>query len=275
MSGASHGRHKAAPHVGEDRRRAPRLPPSALPPCKARLVGGPEVEIVNVSRTGILTRSGARLMPGSAIGIRFITADTVFVLMGRVVRSRLVALRDGQPQYESALAFDKHLPLLNEDPVAPESLEALRYVARHVNIPIAFGERCYSLYQFKELLDTGAVAMIRPDLSLAGGFTQVKKIAALAEAAFVGIFPHLMGSPVNLAAYVQLDAAIPNYALMESGSDALNEIVAEPLEREGGYVIVPDRPGIGVELREDRLSKFPYRPFPIRPARRADGAVAH
>jgi galactonate dehydratase len=165
--------------------------------------------------------------------------------------------------------------LYYEDPVAPESLEALRYVARHVNIPIAFGERCHTLYQFKELLDTGAVAMIRPDLSLAGGFTQVKKIAALAEAAFVGIFPHLMGSPVNLAAYVQLDAAIPNYALMESGSDALNEIVAEPLAREGGYVIVPDRPGIGVELREDRLSKFPYRPFPIRPARRADGAVAH
>jgi hypothetical protein len=120
MSGASHGRHKTASHGGEDRRRAPRLPPSALPPCKARLVGGPEVEIVNVSRTGILTRSGARLMPGSAIGIRFITADAVFVLMGRVVRSRLVALRDGQPQYESALAFDKNLPLLSEDPVAPE-----------------------------------------------------------------------------------------------------------------------------------------------------------
>lgn len=124
MSGASHGRHKTASHAGEDRRRAPRLPPSALPPCKARLVGGPEVEIVNVSRTGILTRSGARLMPGSAIGIRFITADAVFVLMGRVVRSRLVALRDGQPEYESALAFDKNLPLLNEDPVAPEARAA-------------------------------------------------------------------------------------------------------------------------------------------------------
>lgn len=125
MSGASHGRHKTAPHPGEDRRRAPRLPPSALPPCKARLVGGPEVEIVNVSRTGVLTRSGARLLPGSAIGIRFITADAVFVLMGRVVRSRLVALQDGQPQYESALAFDKTLPLLNEEPVAPDVRAAI------------------------------------------------------------------------------------------------------------------------------------------------------
>lgn len=118
MSGGAHGRHKTVAHTSEDRRGAPRLPPSALPPCKARLVGGPEVEIVNVSRTGVLTRSGARLLPGSAIGIRFITADAVFVLMGRVVRSRLVALQDGQPQYESALAFDKNLPLLNEEPDA-------------------------------------------------------------------------------------------------------------------------------------------------------------
>lgn len=165
--------------------------------------------------------------------------------------------------------------LYYEDPVAPESLEALRYVARHVNIPIATGERCHTLYQFKELLDTGTTAMIRPDLSLAGGFTQCKKIAALAEAAFIGIFPHLMGSPVNLAAYTQFAAAIPNYVLQESGSDALNEILEQPLERDGGYVIVPDRPGIGIELREDRLARFPHRSHRITGAFRADGAVAH
>jgi galactonate dehydratase len=165
--------------------------------------------------------------------------------------------------------------LYYEDPVAPESLAALRYVARHVDIPIATGERCHSLFQFKELLDTGAVALIRPDLSLAGGFTQCRKIAALAEAGFVGVFPHLMGGPVNLAAYVQFGAAIPNYALMESGSAALDEIVDAPLASAGGYVAVPDRPGIGVELREDRLGKFPYRPHKIAPALRADGSVAH
>ena len=72
--------------------------------------------------------------------------------------------------------------LYYEDPVAPESLHALQYVASHVNIPIAAGERCHSLFQFKELLETRTVSMIRPDLSLAGGFTQCKKIAACAEA---------------------------------------------------------------------------------------------
>ena len=132
-----------------------------------------------------------------------------------------------------------------EDPVAPESLEALRYVANHVDIPIAAGERCHSLYDFKELLDSGTASMIRPDLSLAGGFTQCKKIAACAEASFVKIFPHLMGSPVNLAAFVQFDAAIPNYALMESGSTRLQDLVDVPLVVKNGYVEVPDRPGIG------------------------------
>jgi galactonate dehydratase len=165
--------------------------------------------------------------------------------------------------------------LYYEDPTAPESLEALRYVARHVDIPIATGERHHNLFQFKELLDTGTVAMIRPDVSLAGGFTQCKKIAALAEASFVNVFPHLMGSPVNLAAFVQFAAAIPNYALMESGTGELSELINEPLCVENGYVTVPDRPGIGVELHEERLNDFPVRTHPIAPTLRADGAVAH
>jgi galactonate dehydratase len=164
-----------------------------------------------------------------------------------------------------------------EDPLAPESTAALKYVAEHVDIPMAAGERSYNAYQFKEILDTGAVAFIRPDPSLAGGFTQVKKIAAMAEAAFVGVFPHLMGSPVNIAAFVQLDAAIPNYVLMESHTtaDRLNDILEEPPKREGGWIVVPDRPGIGVEIREEALAKFPYRGNTIKGNFREDGSVAH
>lgn len=165
--------------------------------------------------------------------------------------------------------------LYYEDPVAPESLPALAYVARHVDIPIAFGERSYTLHQFKDLIDTGAVSMIRPDLSLAGGFTQCRKIAAYAEASFVGVFPHLMGSPVNVAAFAQFAASIPNYAIMESGSSFLDEIVDSPLIVESGHLAVPDRPGIGVSLRNEALAKFPYRPHRIGAATRADGSVAH
>ena len=76
-------------------------------------------------------------------------------------------------------------------------------------------ERFYNIYQFKDLIDRKVVSLVRPDLSLAGGFTQVKKIAAIAEPAFVGIFPHLMGSPVNNSAFAHLAAAIPNYTHTE------------------------------------------------------------
>ena len=162
-----------------------------------------------------------------------------------------------------------------EDPVAPESLAALRYVSERVDIPVTAGERCSSLFAFQELLDAAPVSMIRPDLSLAGGFTQCRKIAALAEARFVGIFPHLMGSQVNLAGFVQFAAAMPNYALMEGQATILDEIVDYPLKVEGGYVTVPDRPGIGLDLHEDALDAYPFVPHSINPPLRFDGSVAH
>ena len=167
--------------------------------------------------------------------------------------------------------------LYYEDPLAPETLEPMEYIARHIHLPMATGERFYNIFQFKDLIDRKIVSLIRPDVSLAGGFTQVKKIAAMAEAAFVGIFPHLMGSPLNVAAFVHLDAAIPNYVLMESHTfaDAYNEIVDEPVVREGGYIRVSDRPGIGIAIREEKLAQFPYKQKFITGAFAADGAVAH
>jgi galactonate dehydratase len=167
--------------------------------------------------------------------------------------------------------------LYYEDPLAPEALEPMEYIARHIHLPMATGERFYNIFQFKDLIDRKVVSLIRPDLSLAGGYTQVKKIAGIAEAAFVGIFPHLMGSPVNVAAFTQLDAAIPNYVLMEShtSADAYNEIVDHPVEREGGYIVVSDRPGIGLDIQEEKLAKYPYQPKRIIGAFAADGSVAH
>ena len=167
--------------------------------------------------------------------------------------------------------------LYYEDPLAPECNEAVSYIAQHINIPMATGERFYNIYQFKELIDRQVVSLIRADLSLAGGYTQCKKIAALAEAAFVGIFPHLMGSPVNIAAFVQWDAATPNFVLHENliNSDVFNDIVDNPPERQGGYIVVPDRPGIGLDINEEKLANYPYRPQRIAGYFQADGAVAH
>jgi galactonate dehydratase len=185
------------------------------------------------------------------------------------------------PPEEAIVLGNELLPyriLYYEDPLAPESFEAVKYVAQHVNIPLAFGERNYSLYQFRELIDTGAVSWIRPDLSLVGGYTQARKIAGMAEASFVSVFPHLMGSPVNIAAFVQFDAATPNAVLHENYGVAdtpLNEILEQPLTLENGYILVPDGPGIGVEVREDKFDQFPFEPRTIQGCFRADGSMAN
>ena len=167
--------------------------------------------------------------------------------------------------------------LYYEDPLAPQSIDALAYVAQNSHIPIATGERFYNLQQFKDLIDRKTVGLIRPDVSLVGGFTQSKKIAALAEANFVGIFPHLMGSPVNTAAFTQLVTAIPNYVLMESnlGAGVFNQIVDQPIECQAGHLQVSNRPGIGLEINESQLEKFPVQPRRINGNFGADGAVVN
>jgi galactonate dehydratase len=187
--------------------------------------------------------------------------------------------RNLRPEEAIALANElySYRILYYEDPLAPESNEAVEYVARHINLPIATGERFHNLYQFKDLVDRKVASLIRPDLSLAGGYSQCRKIAAVAEAAFVGIFPHLMGSPFNINAFVQWDAATPNFVLHENltGVDMFNDILDNPPQREGGYIIVPDRPGIGCEILEDKLAQYPYRPAKITGFFHADGSVAH
>lgn len=164
-----------------------------------------------------------------------------------------------------------------EDPLVPESTEALEYIAAHIDIPMALGERSYDLFQFVELINRKVASFVRADLTLAGGFTQLKKIAALAEAALVQIFPHLVGSPVSGAAFAHLAAAIPNYALMESqpSSELGSAIVDAPFVEKDGYREIPDRPGIGVEIDEEACARFPYDPVPIVGFFRADGSVAH
>ncbi len=164
-----------------------------------------------------------------------------------------------------------------EDPLPPESTGALEYISRHIDIPMAVGERSYDLFQFRELLERKIVAFIRPDLSLAGGFTQVKKIAAIAEADFVQIFPHLMGSPVNTAAFTHLAVAIPNYYVMESNPHSVKQsaVVDQPFVIEEGYRCVEDRPGIGVEIDEEALESLAFQPRQISGNFHSDGSVAH
>jgi len=150
-------------------------------------------------------------------------------------------------------------------------------IARKIKIPIATGERFFTMQQFETLLRRGAVQYARVDVCQAGGLTNSKKIAALAEAHYTQVVPHNPLSPVSTAACIQLAACIPNFALQEYpiGEDRppKSEIVKSALKHENGYLIVPDVPGIGVELAEDAQQRHPYRPRSLTTRLYEDGSV--
>jgi len=127
------------------------------------------------------------------------------------------------------------------------------------------------------LLRRGAVQYVRPDVCLAGGLTHSKKIAALAEAHHVGVVPHNPLSPVSTAACLQLAACIPNFALQEyplgESQPPKSEIVKSPIRLENGFLIIPDSPGIGIELAEDAAERHPYKPRSLRTRLHVDGSV--
>lgn len=175
---------------------------------------------------------------------------------------------------------EKYRIFFYEDPILPENIDAMADIVAHTNIPIATGERLFYIWQFWELLKKKAVHMVRPDLCLAGGISQCKKIAAMAEACYVKVVPHNPLSAVSTAACVQLDACIPNFVLQELIPDGLYEgpprhsLVKKPLEIEKGYIKVPTDPGLGVELDESKLAEYPFEDRDPPWLLREDGSVA-
>jgi galactonate dehydratase len=150
-------------------------------------------------------------------------------------------------------------------------------VAQHISIPIATGERLHTIFEFEMLLARGAVQYVRPDVCMAGGLSHCKKIAALAEAHHVGVVPHNPLSPVSTAACLQLAACIPNFALQEYplGEDQppKSEIVTWVPKLEHGYLLIPDAPGIGIELAVDAQQRYPHRPQLMHTRLHVDGSV--
>jgi galactonate dehydratase len=176
-----------------------------------------------------------------------------------------------------ARGIEEFHPYFYEDPILPDNFDAMALVAQNIHIPIATGERLHTIHEFQALLRRGAVQYVRPDVCLAGGITHSKKIAALAEAHHVGVVPHNPLSPVSTAACIQLAACIPNFALQEyplgENMPPKSEIVKSTLKLENGFLIIPDAPGIGVELAEDAAERHPYRPRTVHTRLHVDGSV--
>ncbi len=181
-----------------------------------------------------------------------------------------------------AVAFgrevEKYRPMVLEDPVTPDNMDSMAEVALRVNVPIASGERFTNLKEFEMLLARRAAQYVRPDVCAVGGITTSKKICAVAEAHDVLVIPHNPLGPVSTAACLQICACIPNLGIQELPGFCLNgaedKMVKEPLRFENGCMVIPDAPGIGVELAEDAAELYPASERGSNEAKRAfDGSV--
>jgi galactonate dehydratase len=179
-------------------------------------------------------------------------ADLLFGTHGQMTAAGAIRLAKRLEPYD---------PLWFEEPVPPDAPEEMAKVARATSIPIAAGERLATKYDFGRLLRAGAAAILQMNLGRVGGLLEAKKIAGMAEVDHIQIAPHLYCGPVVGAANIQLATCSPNFLILESierweGFHA--QILRKPVRWEEGYVIPPTEPGLGVELNEEVIAKFPY-----------------
>ncbi len=147
-------------------------------------------------------------------------------------------------------------PMFVEEPVPQENVDALKQVSDHVPFPIATGERLLSRWEFRQVFEKQAVAYIQPDGSHAGGITELKKIANMAEVYYVHIMPHCAIGPVAFSACLQVDAAVPNFLIQEQIDQGLGAgLLKESWEVMDGHIALPDKPGLGFEIDEKEAER--------------------
>jgi galactonate dehydratase len=152
-------------------------------------------------------------------------------------------------------------PLFYEEPVSPENLSEMLQVRNRVDIPIATGESLYTKFPFAQIVEAHAADVLQPDIANAGGITELKKIAIIAEAKHITMAPHNVCSPVGAQAELHLDASLINFEIQEYHAEFYTEhyfTVCDGFPRQvDGYVTLPDAPGLGLELVEDEIAAHP------------------
>ena len=185
----------------------------------------------------------------------------------------------GSPVPELSLAFAhavaRSRPLFLEEPVRAGSVAALAEVSRRSPVPIATGEKLFTVAQFKELTDRRACAILQPDITQCFGIHRVLEIARLADAQQMLMAPHNTSGPVGHAAVIHADAVMSNLLIQETTAGYLSQFdrfAEHPFQVTEGYMNVPEEPGLGVTVKEADIAQLPYRPTPFRQYRHADGS---
>tara|TARA_B100000929_G_scaffold275561_1_gene249560 strand:- start:626 stop:1780 length:1155 start_codon:yes stop_codon:yes gene_type:complete len=170
-------------------------------------------------------------------------------------------------------------PLFYEDPIQIDSVKSQGEIAKRTKLPVANGERMHSIWEFRELFEAGGSQYVRPDLGLGGGVTGVKKIAGLAESYHSALVTHNFLGPVLTAAACNIDTSIPNFLTQEYSMEdeqPFNAIFNSSWKRDGGFIPVPDTPGIGIDLEVESLKSQPYKPRDLQVIpMRTDGSVGY
>jgi galactonate dehydratase len=177
-----------------------------------------------------------------------------------------------------AAAIAPYNPMWLEEPIRPENEQAMKKLADRVTIPLASGECNYQRHEFRRLLELGALDIIQPDICLCGGLMEMKKIAAMAEAHYVTVAPHNPMGPVATAVNVHFAASTSNFFILEYHPDdegVRKDVLKEPLMVKNGYIPLPTKPGLGIELNEEAIGKYPPVTWHRGFAYREDGSVGY
>lgn len=158
-------------------------------------------------------------------------------------------------------------PYFFEEPTPPDSYDAIAEVHRKSPVPIAGGERVYGIMQMKEYLERGCADFVQPDLSHCGGISAVRKMAAMAEAHYVALAPHNPSGPVANAATLNIAGSTTNFRILEiclTDVSWRKDFTNENVVFENGNILIPDGTGLGLELKEENLDKYPMQPIDLR-----------
>lgn len=167
-----------------------------------------------------------------------------------------------------AQGIEEYEPFWYEEPVLAENIDALASAKQNINIPVVTGEELYTKFEFREVFEKQAADIINPDVCNVGGILELKEIAAMAEPYFVVVSPHNYNSTtLGLAATINASATMPNFLITEyfvNFEDLGRDIATTPFKVENGYISLPETPGLGIDLDEESLAKYPYQEFPKR-----------
>ena len=251
---------------------------------------GATLEELGDSAHALVERGFTAMKTGIADPVLPIQGDGVF----RRAAGQVEALRNAVGE-DVELAWDAHgrfTPAMSiklaralepyniwflEEPALPENAKGLAQVARATSIPVATGERLFTKWAFREVLELGGAALLQPDLSHCGGVLEARAIATMAEVYFCGFAPHNPLGPVNTIVSAHVAMACPNFVALEIclyAPDWTRELISEPLEFADGYVELSDEPGWGVELDVELCRAHPYEPHALPILQHPSGAVA-